>query len=164
LISRVNPPEDRARIARHFTSVKAIEDAIGESMGPTDWLTIAQSRIDSFAEASGDDQWIHVDPERARRGPFGAAIAHGYLLLSLIPLFTSQLYTANTGSLRLNYGLNRVRFPGVARVEDRIRARAVFEALRPHPLGLLLSTTYTIEAEGSDTPACVAEGVSLLVT
>jgi acyl dehydratase len=98
-------------VPRVFSSVDEICAAVGETLGPGDWLTIDQYRIDAFADATGDHQWIHVDPERAATGPYGATIAHGYLMQSLIPLLAAGLYTIQTGSARINYGSNTIRFP-----------------------------------------------------
>ena len=98
-------------VPRVFSSVDEICAAVGETLGPGDWLTIDQYRIDAFADATGDHQWIHVDPERAAAGPYGATIAHGYLMQSLIPLLAAGLYTIQTGSARINHGSNTIRFP-----------------------------------------------------
>jgi len=148
---------------RVLRSREDIEAASGEELGPTEWLEITQERIDTFAEATGDQQWIHVDPERAAAGPFGRTVAHGYLTLSLIPMLASQLLTYETGNARLNYGVNKVRFPRPVRVGSRIRARAVIQDVGDVAAGTQVVTRYTIEIEGEDKPACVAETVVLLV-
>ncbi|MGI8675754.1 MAG: MaoC family dehydratase [Nocardioidaceae bacterium] len=139
-----------------------IHGAVGEELGPSDWLTITQDRVDAFAEVTGDHQWIHVDTERAAAGPFGHTVAHGYLTLALIPLLATELLTYETGSARLNYGLNRVRFPRPVPVGSRIRGRAVILEITDVPAGTQVVTRFTIEIEGVDKPACVAEAVTHL--
>ncbi|WP_028849493.1 MaoC family dehydratase [Thermocrispum municipale] len=146
-----------------FSSLDDIRDAIGTPLGPTEWFPVDQQRIDMFAEATGDHQWIHVDRERAAQGPFGKTIAHGYLTLSLIPQFAGQLFRLNFGSARLNYGLNKVRFPAPVPVDARVRATAEFVELRSVSAGEQLTTRFTIELEGSAKPACVAEALTLLL-
>jgi len=148
---------------RTFTTVEQLTAAVGEDLGPSDWLEVTQERVDAFAEATGDHQWIHVDVERAEDGPFGGTIAHGYLTLSLIPQFTPQLFELATPGARLNYGVNRVRFPQPVRVGSRIRATAQVVAVTDVPAGRQLVTRYTVEVEGEAKPACVAETVVLLL-
>lgn len=145
-------------------SVDEVRKALGTPLGPTDWLDIDQARIDAFAEATGDHQWIHVDAERAATGPFGRTIAHGFLTLSLIPMFSAQLFVLEFGTARLNYGLNRVRLPAPVPVGSRIRAVAEFCALTEVAAGQLLTTHYTIEVDGAAKPACSAEMLTLVVT
>jgi acyl dehydratase len=146
-----------------FASLADLQAALGTSTGPTPWLSVDQKRIDAFADATGDHQWIHVDPDRAAGGPFGRTIAHGLLTLSLIPQFGTQLFRLEFGSARVNYGLNRVRFPAPVLVEARLRASAVFLELRPITAGTQLTTRYTIELENSSKPACVADTLTLLL-
>jgi acyl dehydratase len=137
--------------------------AVGRSFGPTEWLLIEQSRIDAFAEATGDRQWIHVDGARAARGPFGTTIAHGFLTLALISYFVPQLLRAAGVKQAINYGCDRVRFPGVVRAGARLRARA--EIMSAQDLGggaVQVKTRVTLEAEGSDKPVCVAETLNRL--
>ena len=148
---------------RVLRSREDIEAVVGAELGPTEWLEITQGRIDTFAEATGDHQWIHVDPERAAAGPFGRTVAHGYLTLSLIPLLAGQLLSYETGGARLNYGLNRVRFPRPVPVGSRVRARAVIADVGDAPAGTQVVTRYTVEIEGDEKPACVAETVVLLL-
>ena len=136
----------------------------GEELGTTEWIEVTQDRVDRFAEATGDHQWIHVDTERAASGPFGGTIAHGYLTLALIPFFNQQLVRIEVGRARLNYGLNRVRFPAPVRVGARIRCRASLLAVESVPAGRQLVTSFVLELEESDKPACVAEAVVLLLT
>ena len=146
-----------------FASLADLRAALGTPIGPTPWLPVDQKRIDTFADATGDHQWIHVDPGRAGTGPFGGTIAHGYLTLSLIPQFGTQLFRLEFGSARVNYGLNKVRFPTPVPVDARLRASAAFLALRPDAAGHQLTTQYTIELENSSKPACVAETLPLLL-
>lgn len=148
---------------RTFTTTEELEAAVGQELGTTDWLEIDQQRVDLFADATDDHQWIHVDAERAAAGPFGGTIAHGYLTLSLIPMLGSQIFAVETPSPRLNYGLNKVRFPMPVRVGARIRGRATLVSLTDVPAGKQLTVAYTIEVEGEAKPACVAETVVLLL-
>ena len=148
---------------RVFTSFEELSKAVGEDLGTTDWLEMTQERVDAFADATGDHQWIHVDVERAKDGPFGGTIAHGYLTLSLIPQFTPQLFTLDTPGAKLNYGVNKVRFPNPVKVGSRIRATAQIVDVSDVPAGKQMVTRYTIEIEGESKPACVAETVVLLL-
>jgi len=148
---------------RTFTTIEELEAAVGQELGETDWLEIDQQRVDLFADATDDHQWIHVDQERAATGPFGGTIAHGYLTLSLIPMLSGQIFTVDTPGARLNYGLNKVRFPMPVRVGARVRARATLVSLTDVPAGRQLTVAYTIEVEGESKPACVAETVVLLL-
>jgi acyl dehydratase len=148
---------------RVFTTFDELADAVGEELGTSDWLEITQQRVDAFADATGDHQWIHVDVERAASGPFGGTIAHGYLTLSLIPQLTPQIFVLDTPGAKLNYGVNKVRFPSPVPVGSRIRATATIAEVTDVPAGKQLVTRYTIETEGQDKPACVAETVALLL-
>ncbi len=148
---------------RVFTTFDEVSGAVGQDLGTTEWLEVTQERVDAFADATGDHQWIHVDVERARTGPFGGTIAHGYLTLSLIPQFTPQLFALDTPGAKLNYGVNKVRFPHPVRVGSRIRAGASIVEVSDVPAGKQMVTRYTIEIEGQAKPACVAETVVLLL-
>ena len=148
---------------RTFTDLAELEAAVGTEIGTTDWLEITQERVNAFADATDDHQWIHVDVERAEAGPFGGTIAHGYLTLSLIPLFNTQLMSIETTGARLNYGLNKVRFPHPVKVGARIRCTATLGSLTDIPAGKQMVTSYVIEIEGESKPACVAEMVVLLL-
>ena len=145
---------------RVFGSVEELRAAVGEQLGWTDWLEIEQKRIDLFAEATGDHQWIHVDPEQAAGGPFGTTIAHGFLTLSLIPSFTPQLFRVEGVRMGVNYGVNKVRFPAPVPVGSRLRATARIAELTEAGGGVQLVTQVTIEREGGDKPVCVAETVA----
>jgi acyl dehydratase len=148
---------------RTFTDLTELEAAVGQEIGTTDWVEITQERVNEFADATDDHQWIHVDVERARTGPFGGTIAHGYLTLSLIPMFNTQLMRIETTGARLNYGLNKVRFPNPVKVGARIRCTATLASLTDIPAGRQMITSYVIEIEGEAKPACVAEMVVLLL-
>jgi len=144
-----------------YRDVADLEDALGRELGPTDWLTIDQARVDAFAEIAGDRQWIHVDPERAASGPFGSTVAHGYLTLALVIHFVNSLRRLENLQMSVNYGLNKVRFPAPLLVGARIRARtslAELEKLGARGVQVVLRTT--VEIEGGAKPACVAETVS----
>ncbi len=149
---------------RVFSSLDDLSAAVGEEMGPTDWLTIKQDRVDRFADATGDHQWIHVDRDRANKSQFGGTIAHGYLTLALIPMFASQLFRLDTMGAKLNYGVNKVRFPAPVPVGASVRARATIAEVSDVPAGKQMVTRYVIEIEDEDKPACVAETVVLLIT
>jgi acyl dehydratase len=149
---------------RTFTTTEELTAAVGEDLGPSEWLEVTQERVDAFADATGDHQWIHVDVERAAAGPFGGTIAHGYLTLSLIPQFTPQLFEIDTPGAKLNYGVNKVRFPNPLKVGGRIRATAQIAEVTDVPAGQQMVTRYTVEIEGETKPACVAETVVLLLS
>ncbi len=131
---------------------------VGKELGPTGWLEVTQERIDAFAHATGDRQWIHVDPARAADGPFGTTIAHGYLTLSLCaPLVAEALAGLRSESMSINYGTNRVRFPSPVPAGSRIRARVAVASVEEVPGGEQAVLVTTVEREGSEKPACVAE-------
>jgi acyl dehydratase len=146
---------------RTFETLADLAQLAGQEIAVSDWLTITQEQVNLFAQATGDHQWIHVDVERARQGPFGAPIAHGFLTLSLLPkLLESSIHIRQT-RMGVNYGLNKVRFTGPVRVGSRVRARAKLLAADPIDNGGYQFTwNVTIEREGSDKPACVAESIS----
>ena len=148
---------------RTFTTIEDLEAAVGENLGYTEWLEITQERVDTFAEATGDFQWIHVDPEKAKDGPFGGTIAHGYLTLSLIPIFSVELFSLDTPGAKLNYGSNKVRFMNPVRVGKRIRATATVTKFEEIKSGRQLTVSYTIEIEGEEKPAMIAETITLLL-
>ncbi|MFJ9707834.1 MaoC family dehydratase [Streptomyces sp. NPDC101234] len=132
----------------------------GSDLGSSDWIEVTQDRIDTFADATGDHQWIHVDPERAAKGPFGAPIAHGYLTLSLfIPLFT-ELLDVQGVTTKVNYGLNKVRFPSPVKAGSRIRLTARLAEVEDVPGGVQIAVDGTIEIEGGTKPAAVLQSLS----
>jgi acyl dehydratase len=129
----------------------------GRDLPPSEWLTITQERVDAFAQCTDDPQWIHVDPERAALGPYGGTVAHGFLTLSLITRFWERTIRVDATTASVNYGLNRVRFPSPVKVGTRVRAHFRVTGVTGVPSGLQLETTVTIENEGVEKPACVAE-------
>jgi acyl dehydratase len=136
-------------------------DLVGSTLGTTDWMPITQDRVNLFAEATGDHQWIHVDPERAAAGPFRGTIAHGYLTLSLAPVILDQIVTVEKFSAALNYGLNKVRFPTPVPVGSRIRGTVELSAAQAKASGVEVVYRVTVEVDGAERPACVAETVVL---
>jgi acyl dehydratase len=143
-----------------FDSRRSILQAVGQDLGRTEWMLIEQTRVDQFADATGDHQWIHVDPVRAAQGPFGACIAHGYLTLSLTPLLLSQLMPLERLRHGLNYGCNKVRFPHPVKVGARVRGHVVIqEAEAVAQGGMQVVFRTTVEIEGANKPGCVADMV-----
>ncbi|GAA1481088.1 MaoC family dehydratase [Gordonia sinesedis] len=157
------PSDPGAPASRVFRSVDELRAAIGENLGHGEWLEITQERINAFAEATGDHQWIHVDPDRAAAGPFGTTIAHGYLTLSLLPLLAGDIFTVEGPKLVINYGLNKVRFPAPVPAGSRVRADATITSVEETGKGVQVVVTSTVEIDGGDRPACVAETVRVLV-
>lgn len=141
-----------------------IASCVGDELGVSGWLQVDQSRIDMFADATGDRQWIHVDPERAEQGPFGATIAHGYLTLSLLPFLSAQVYAFAGDLARVNYGLNMVRFIAPVTVNAKVRVRVEMVEVEDIDKGQRVVLRHTVEIKGSDKPACVAETVTLLMS
>lgn len=137
-----------------------LEAAVGKALGTTDWLEITQERIDQFAQATGDDQWIHVDPERAKAGPFGATIAHGYLTMALSNYFLPQIVDVRGISMGINYGVDKVRFPVPVKVGSRVRGRAELVSVEAIKGGMQAKILIVIDIEGQEKPACVIESVS----
>jgi acyl dehydratase len=148
---------------RTFTTLDEVQAEAGNEIGTSDWHQISQQQVDAFADATGDHQWIHVDVERAKDGPFGRTIAHGYLTLALVPMFSGQVFSLETPGAKLNYGVNKVRFPNPVPVGSNVRARISFGDVTDLPAGKQLIQKYVIEIEGQDKPACVAETVVLLL-
>lgn len=142
-----------------FTDLDEFAAAQGSQFGPTEWLEIGQDRVNLFADATGDHQWIHVDPERAKDGPFGATIAHGLLTLSLLPHFSQQLYRVDNVALAVNYGYNKVRFITPVKVGAKIRARGEVTVIDRLAGAVQATTTITVEIEGVAKPAAVAESI-----
>jgi acyl dehydratase len=141
-------------------SPQELVTAVGQRAGPTDWLSVEQSQIDAFAAATGDHQWIHVDVERAARGPFGGTIAHGYLTLSLVSRFLPQLIEVGGAAMGINYGCDRVRFPAVLRAGSRVRGAAEVLGVEEFASGVQAKIKVTLEVEGGDKPVCVADTLS----
>ena len=147
-------------MSKLYDSPAALLGAPGDVLGPTDWLEMTQERIDMFADATGDHQWIHVDPERAKDGPFGATIAHGYLTLSLANLFLPQLMSVENTSMGVNYGCEKVRFPAPVPVGSRLRGSGEVISAEEVKGGVQVVVRVTVEIEGSDRPACVVDTIS----
>ena len=141
---------------QHYTHAQ-FPGLVGQEIALTDWLEITQDRIDRFADATDDHQWIHVDAERARSGPFGATIAHGYLTLSLLAGFSQRNLSIDDETMSINYGLNKVRFPSPVRCGSKVRARFVLASVEDIAGGSQMVWQATIEIEGGEKPACVAE-------
>jgi len=146
-------------MVKKFSGLDELVAAQGAELGPTDWLEVTQDRVNLFADATDDHQWIHVDPERAVGGPFGGTIAHGLLTLSLLPHFTSQMYTVDNIAMAINYGYNKVRFITPVKVGDKISARAQIAKVDQLDGAVQATLTTTVEIEGSDKPAAVAESI-----
>ena len=148
---------------RTFTSVEAVVEAAHTELGTSDWFEISQDRINLFADATEDHQWIHVDVEAATAGPFGAPIAHGFLTLSLLPHLFAQVVTFEMEAARLNYGLNKVRFPSPVPVGSRVRSHIALGEVTELASGKQVVIQHTVEIEGHPKPACIAEHVVLLL-
>lgn len=140
-----------------------VAESVGSELGVSEWVQISQERIDVFADATGDRQWIHVDPERAAEGPFGATIAHGYLTLSMLPFLGAQVYAFAGDVARVNYGLNKVRFMAPVRVGSKVRSRVSVVDVQDTERGQQVTLRHQIEIKGQDKPACVAETVTVLI-
>ncbi|HEY6620099.1 MAG TPA: MaoC family dehydratase [Steroidobacteraceae bacterium] len=145
-----------------YQNVAELQALVGSPIGVSDWVMIDQTRIDAFAAVTGDDQWIHVDPVRAAAGMFGSTVAHGFLTLSLLPLFIRSSHKVNGTRMSVNYGLNRVRFPAPVPVNSRLRAHFKLLAFEPIEGGVQLITEVSFEREGLLKPVCVAESVGRL--
>jgi acyl dehydratase len=146
---------------RTFQTLPELAQQVGQEVAVSDWVTITQEQVNLFADATGDHQWIHVDVERAKAGPFGAPIAHGFLTLSLLPKLIESSLEVRESRMGVNYGLNKVRFTAPVPVGSRLRSRAkLLEAKPIENNGYQFTWTVTIEREGSDKPACVAESIN----
>ena len=144
---------------RVYASIAEFAAAAGDDLGTTDWIEIDQERIDRFADATGDHQWIHVDPERAASGPFGATIAHGFLTLSMLPVVMNSLYRVDGISMAGNYGLEKVRFPAPVPVGSKLRGSSSITSTQELDGAVQGTITTTIEVDGSDRPACVVQSI-----
>ena len=153
-------------MAAEVLPVEKIKERIGEEIGVSDWIQINQDRINAFAGCTEDHQWIHVDEEAASGGPFGKTIAHGYLTVSLFPFFSSGIAVIPEGTMMaINYGMNKLRFINPVRVGSKIRDRISLTNVEEKPGGrILMTTTHTVEIEGDNKPACVAETLSMFFT
>jgi acyl dehydratase len=144
---------------RVFESLAALRESVGEHLGYSDWHTVTQEQINAFADATGDHQWIHVDPEAAAQGPFGTTIAHGFLTLSLLPVLTMQVLRVDGVRMGVNYGLNKVRFPAPVPSGSTIRAGLRILSVEDVAGGAQVVNEVTIERDGGDKPCCVAQSV-----
>jgi acyl dehydratase len=154
-------------MSRVFTTYDELAAAVGDHLGYSDWVTIDQPKIDAFAGATGDRQWIHVDPQRAAEGPFGATIAHGYLTLSLVPVLVASLVEYAGWSVRINYGSNKVRLPAPVKVDSRVRAGVELGDVASGPAGTQVTLKVVVDVEDASgerqaKPALVAEVLTLL--
>jgi len=144
-----------------FENLSELPALVGQEVAVSDWITITQEQVDLFAQATGDHQWIHVDVEKAKAGPFGAPIAHGFLTLSLLPKFFEATFEVRNSRIGVNYGLNKVRFTAPVPVGSRLRARMKLLACDPiENDGMQMTWLVTVEREGSDKPVCIAESLS----
>ena len=142
---------------RSFASPDELKGAVGEQLGFSDWHTVSQEQINLFADATGDHQWIHVDPQRAAAGPFGTTIAHGFLTLSLLPALVKDVYRVDGTKMGINYGLNKVRFTSPLPVGSKVRGNVELVDVADVTGGVQITTKITVEIEGSERPALVAE-------
>ncbi|HEX5740438.1 MAG TPA: MaoC family dehydratase [Pilimelia sp.] len=149
---------------RRFTDPAELLGATGQHLGYSGWLVVDQERVDRFADATDDHQWIHTDPRRAAGGPYGGTVAHGYLVLSLLPTLVTQVFAVDGVRVRVNYGLNKVRFPAPLRTGEAVRAGVAVAAVAEVPGGLHLELAVTVEPRGGGKPCCVAETVTRLYT
>lgn len=145
---------------KHFARLEDLAALVGQALATSDWIAIEQARIDAFAEATQDRQWIHVDPARAAVGPFGAPIAHGFLTLSLMPALLASAFAIDDVRMSVNYGVNRVRFPAPVPVGSRLRAHCRLIGFEPIPGGAQVTLEASVEREGGAKPVCVAELVT----
>jgi acyl dehydratase len=148
---------------RTFASLDEFVAAKGENLGHSEWHEITQEQVNAFADATDDHQWIHVDAERAAAGPFGTTIAHGYLTVSLLPVFMTEIFEVENLTMGINYGLDRVRFPAPVPVGSKIRAAATLTDIKQTHLGSLAHVRIKVEVEGQSKAACVADTLSLYV-
>ena len=142
-----------------YENIEDLQPLVGEVIGTSEWLTVEQDRVQTFADATGDQQWIHVDVERSKSGPFGGPIAHGFLTLSLLPAFTQTAYRVVNCSSGVNYGMNKVRFPAPVPVGSRLRASFKLLTYSEIPGGAQIDVEMTVEREGGSKPVCVAESI-----
>ena len=143
-----------------FEKISDLQPLVGQELGVSEWMTVTQERINKFADATGDHQWIHLDAERAKEGPFGTTIAHGFLTLSLLPEMTASAFRVTETKMGVNYGLNKVRFPSPVPVNSRLRGRFKLVEYIPLEGGAQMTVECTMEREGSTKPVCVAESLA----
>ncbi len=147
---------------REVTSVEELKSLIGQEVAVSDWVAISQERVNMFADATGDHQWIHIDVERSRKeSPYGGTIAHGFLTLSLLPMLMESAVSMPMSKMGVNYGLNKVRFPAPVPVGSKVRARMTLQGVEDIENGAQIIWKVTVEREGGDKPVCIAESISL---
>ncbi|MFF2319278.1 MaoC family dehydratase [Arthrobacter sp. NPDC058097] len=146
---------------RVIDGADGLAELLGEELGVSDWRTVDQADINSFGRITGDEQWIHTDPTRAAEGPFGTTIAHGFLVLSLIPMLANQIYEVQGFAARVNYGLEKVRFPQPLRAGEKVRDRVTVRGVERTPAGARVTFSHEIESSGGGRPVCVAQTVTL---
>ena len=144
---------------QRYSTGAELAGKVGQEIGVSDWVTVTQERIDLFARATNDHQWIHLDAERAAKGPFGTTIAHGFLTLALLPELAASAFAVDDTAMGVNYGLNRVRFPAPVPSGSRVRGRFKLLAVEPIAGGAQFTVEVTMEREGGDKPVCVAESI-----
>lgn len=150
-------------MVRVINGVAELEQLVGQELGASEWVLVDQERVNLFADATGDHQWIHIDEEKAKDGPFGGTIAHGFLTLSLLPLLGSQVTDVTGMKMKINYGLNKVRFPNPVKVGSKVRDVVTLKEVTRKDSGIQVVMNHVIEIEGQDRPAAIAEAVSLMV-
>lgn len=150
-------------MVREINGIAELEKLVGQEVGKSDWVTIDQDRIQLFADATDDHQWIHLDEEKAKAGPFGGTIAHGFLTLSLLPMLSQRTVDVTGMKMKINYGLNKVRFPQPVPSGARVRDTITLDSVERKDAGVMVIMTHVIEIDGADRPACIAESVSLMV-
>ncbi|MCT1657322.1 MaoC family dehydratase [Brevibacterium luteolum] len=150
-------------MVREINGIAELEKLVGQEVGSSDWVTIDQDRIQLFADATDDHQWIHLDEEKAKAGPFGGTIAHGFLTLSLLPMLSQRTVDVTGMKMKINYGLNKVRFPQPVPSGARVRDTITLDSVERKDAGVMVIMTHVIEIDGEQRPACIAESVSLMV-
>lgn len=150
-------------MVREINGIAELEKLVGQEVGKSDWVTIDQDRIQLFADATDDHQWIHLDEEKAKAGPFGGTIAHGFLTLSLLPMLSQRTVDVTGMKMKINYGLNKVRFPQPVPSGARVRDTITLDSVERKDAGVMVIMTHVIEIDGEQRPACIAESVSLMV-
>lgn len=146
-----------------FTGIPEVEAAVGTHVGWSEWHEVTQDQVQLFADATGDHQWIHLDVEKAKEGPFGGTIAHGFLTLSLLPMLAGEVYRIDGVKMGVNYGADKLRFPSPVPVGSKVRAGVEINGVTPIALGYQIATRVTIEREDGDKPACVVDMLAVVV-
>ena len=155
--------ETEYAMARVINGAAELEQLVGQELGASEWVQIDQERVNLFADATGDHQWIHIDEEKAKDGPFGATIAHGFLTLSLLPMLGAQVTDVTGMKMKINYGLNKVRFPNPVKVGSKVRDVVSLKEVTRKDSGIQVVMNHVLEIEGQDRPAAIVEAVTLMV-